>query len=396
MKIHEYQAKQVLARFGVPVPRFKLAETPEQAAEAARDLGTPLVVVKAQVHAGGRGKGRFQGSDLGGIKVVKDGPHAVREVARAMLGSRLVTVQTGPEGALCRRVLVEEGLEIARELYLAAILDRGRAEPLVMASSHGGVEIEEVAAQNPEAILKEWFDIGLGLQAFQARRLGYRLGIEKKAVSKFGKLVQALARAFLETDASLAEVNPLVITRQGEVFALDAKMNFDDNALYRQPEIAAFRDTGEENEAEIEAKKHELSYIKLDGSIGCMVNGAGLAMATMDIIKLHGGEPANFLDVGGGATRERVTAAFKIILTDPNVRAILVNIFGGIMKCDVIANGVIAAAKDMALAVPLVVRLEGTHVEEGKKILRESGLRIEEASDLTDAAKKVVAAAARR
>ncbi len=395
MKIHEFQAKQVLARFGVPVPRFRVAETPDQAAEAARELGTPTVVVKAQVHAGGRGKGRFLGTDVGGVKVVRDGPHEVREVARKMIGSRLVTAQTGPEGTLCRRVLVEEGLAVERELYLAVILDRARSRPVVMASGEGGVEIEEVAARHPEKILKEWFDVGLGLHAFQARRLAFRLGLPKAVAGKFAKLVQALARAFVETDAAIAEINPLVVTAQGDALALDAKMSFDDNALYRQPEIAAYRDAAEENEAEVEARKHDLSYIKLDGSIGCMVNGAGLAMATMDIIKLCGGEPANFLDVGGGATREKVTAAFKIILADPNVRAILVNIFGGIMRCDVIANGVVAAARDVGLRVPLVVRLEGTNVEEGKRILRESGLGLEEAGDLGEAARKVVAAAKR-
>jgi succinyl-CoA synthetase beta subunit len=394
VKIHEYQAKQVLARFGVPVPRNGVAASAEEAQAAADALGTPVVVVKAQVHAGGRGKGRFQGTDLGGVKVLKDRAQ-VADVARRMLGARLVTVQTGPEGTICRKVLVEEGLAIARELYLAVVLDRGRASPVVMASQEGGVEIEEVAAHHPEKILKEWFAPDQGLAGFQARRLGFALGLEKKVVPKFAALAQKLARAFVETDASLAEINPLVVTAEGNVVALDAKMTFDDNALFRRKEIEAFRDLAEEKPAEIEAKKFDLSYIKLDGTIGCMVNGAGLAMATMDIIKLQGGEPANFLDVGGGATQEKVTAAFKIILTDEHVRAILVNIFGGIMKCDVIAAGVIAAARELGLKVPLVVRLEGTNVEEGKRLLRGSGLAIEEASDLTDAAKKVVAAAAR-
>jgi succinyl-CoA synthetase beta subunit len=392
VKIHEYQAKEVLARFGVPVPRNAVAATPEEAAAAAERLGTPVVVVKAQVHAGGRGKGRFQGTDLGGVKVVKDRAK-VPEIARTMLGGKLVTVQTGPAGTICRKVLVEEGLDIARELYLAVVLDRAKARPVLMASSEGGVEIEEVAAKHPEKILKEWFDADAGLWSFQARRVGYALGLEKAVVPKFAKLAQQIARAFVDTDASIVEVNPLIVTRQGDVIALDAKMNFDDNGLYRQKQIAGYRDLAEENAAEIEAKKFDLSYIKLDGSIGCMVNGAGLAMATMDIIKLAGGEPANFLDVGGGATREKVTAAFKIILTDEHVRAILVNIFGGIMRCDVIATGVIAAARELGLKVPLVVRLEGTNVEEGKKLLRASGLAIEEASDLADAARKVVAAA---
>ncbi len=385
MKIHEYQAKEVLKRFGVPVPRNTVVVTPEEAEAAARSFGTPVVVVKAQVHAGGRGK-------AGGVKVVKD-IAKVADAARAILGMTLVSPQTGPKGVLVRKALVEEGLAIEKEYYLAVVLDRARSRPVVMASAEGGVEIEEVAAKHPEKILKEWIDPALGLQPFQARRLGYKLGLPKASVSKFSKLAIALGRAFIETDASLAEVNPLVLLKGGDVLALDAKMNFDDNALFRHPEIVAYRDLGEENPAEIEAKKFDLTYIKLDGDIGCMVNGAGLAMATMDIIKLHGGDPANFLDVGGGATREKVTAAFKIILTDPNVRAILVNIFGGIMKCDTIASGVIAAARDMELKVPLVVRLEGTNVAEGRRLLKESGLALEEAQDLTDAAKKVVAAA---
>ena len=387
MKIHEYQAKEVLAQFGVPVPKGKVATTPAEAEIAARELGTAVVVVKAQVHAGGRGK-------AGGVKVVND-LKEVREVAKSLIGARLVTPQTGKEGVLVRKVLVEQGLDIAKEFYLAVILDRARAKPVVMACAEGGVEIEEVAKRSPEKILTEVVEPSTGLDAFKARRLGYRLGLPKVSVSRFAKLAQALARAFVETDASLAEINPLVLTKQGDVLALDAKMNFDDNALYRHPDIVEYRDLAEENPAEIEAKKHDLSYIKLDGTIGCMVNGAGLAMATMDIIKLYGGEPANFLDVGGGATTEKVAAGFRIILSDPNVRAILINIFGGIMRCDVIAAGVIAAAKEVGLKVPLVVRLEGTNVEQGRALLRSSGISIEEASDFTDAARKAVAAARR-
>jgi succinyl-CoA synthetase beta subunit len=385
MKIHEFQAKQVLKRFGVPVPRNQLALTPDEAQAAARTLGTPVVVVKAQVHAGGRGK-------AGGVKVVKDAAGQTRDVAATILGMTLVSPQTGPKGVLVKKVIVEEGLAIEREFYCAVVLDRAKACPVVMASREGGVEIEEVAAKHPEKILKEWVDPALGLLPFQGRRMAYKLGIPKASVNKFAALAGALAKCFMETDASLVEVNPLVLLKDGGLTALDAKMTFDENALFRHKDIQEFRDLDEENPAETEAKKYDLSYIALDGDIGCMVNGAGLAMATLDVIKLHGGEPANFLDVGGGATKEKVMAAFKIILTDPKVRAILVNIFGGIMRCDVIAEGVIAAAKEISLKQPLVVRLEGTNVDAGRKLLRESGLQLEEASDLTDAAKKVVAA----
>ncbi len=388
MKIHEFQAKQVIGRFGVPSPRNGVATTPDEADGIARELGTHVVVVKAQVHAGGRGK-------AGGVKVLRD-PSQVREAARAILGMRLVSPQTGPEGVLVRRVLVEQGLEIAREYYMAVTLDRARGRPVLIASAEGGVEIEEVAKRSPEKILREVVDPAFGLHAFQARRVAYALlgrPCDKAVHAKLAKIAQGLARAFLETDASLVETNPLVVTKQGDVLTLDAKMSFDDNSLFRHKDLEALRDLSEEDESEIEARKHDLTYISLSGDIGCMVNGAGLAMATMDIIKLAGGAPANFLDVGGGASREKVTAAFKIILRDPDVKAILVNIFGGIMKCDVIAEGVIGAAKEVDLKVPLVVRLEGTNVELGRKLLRESGLRITEASDMKDAAEKAVAAA---
>ncbi|RME74929.1 MAG: ADP-forming succinate--CoA ligase subunit beta [Planctomycetota bacterium] len=392
MKIHEFQAKELLGRFGVPTPRHMVADTPELAQAHAEALGTPVVVVKAQVHAGGRGKGRFEGSDVRGVMVVKD-PARVGEIAAAMLGHKLVTVQTGPAGVICHRVLVEEGLAIARELYVAVTLDRARSRPCVIASSEGGMDIEEVAASRPEAIHKEWIDPALGLMPFQARRLAFQLGLGKEERRGFVRLVSGLARAFTETDASLVEINPLVVTEDRQVLALDAKMSFDDNALFRHPDIAGYRDDTGTDPAEIEARERGLSYIKLEGNIGCLVNGAGLAMATMDIIKLHGGEPANFLDVGGGANAEKVAAAFRIILSDANVRAILVNIFGGIMRCDVIAEGVIEAAREVGLSVPLVVRLEGTNVERGRTMLRESGLPITEATDLADAADKVVAAA---
>jgi len=385
MKIHEYQAKEVLARYGVAVPRNRVAKTVDEAEAAAKALGTPVVVVKAQVHAGGRGK-------AGGVKVVKD-VSQVREAAAKILGMTLVSPQTGPEGTLVRKVLVEEGLPIEREIYLAVVLDRARARPVMMASTEGGVEIEEVAASHPEKILKEWIDPAIGLQPWQARALAFKLGLAKASTGKFVKLAQALSRAFIDADCSMAEINPLVVLKGGEIMALDAKINFDDNAMFRHKDLEELRDLDEEKPAEIEAKKYDLSYIQLEGEIGCLVNGAGLAMATMDIIKLHGGEPANFLDVGGGATQAKVTAAFKIILTDPKVKAILVNIFGGIMKCDIIAQGVIAAAREVGLKVPLVVRLEGTNVDLGRNMLRESGLALEEAKDLTDAAQKVVAAA---
>ena len=385
MKIHEYQAKALLRGFGVAVPRGLLAMTPRDAEEAARDLGGE-VVVKAQIHAGGRGKG-------GGVKLART-PEEARAHAERMLGMRLRTPQTGPDGQEVRRVYVEEGCRIARELYLGMTLDRERGRVTVMASTEGGVDIEAVAARSPEKILREVVDPLTGLNPYQARRLAFGLGLSGDSVKAFARLAAGLYAAYLATDASLAEVNPLVVTAAGGVLALDAKMNFDDNALYRHPEVVALRDPAEEDPRENEAREHDLSYIALDGDIGCMVNGAGLAMATMDIIKLSGGRPANFLDVGGGADEERVAAAFKILLSDAQVKAVLVNIFGGIMKCDVIANGIVAAARQVGLCVPLVVRLEGTNVELGKEILAGSGLAITPADDLGDAARKAVAAAA--
>ncbi len=384
MNIHEYQAKSLLSRYGVAVPRGSVAYTADEAVSAARELGGPVWVVKAQIHAGGRGKG-------GGVKVVES-IDAVREAASQMLGMTLVTHQTGPRGKEVKRVLVEEGCDIATELYLGLVLDRASGRLTVMASREGGVEIEEVAAREPEKILKATIDPVGGMQPFHARRLAFGLGLEGGQVGAAVKFMRALYDAFVGSDASLVEINPLVVTGAGELVALDAKMNFDDNALYRRPEVAELRDEDEENPTEREAAKHDLNYIALDGNIGCMVNGAGLAMATMDIIKLHGGAPANFLDVGGGATKERVTEAFKLILSDANVEGILVNIFGGIMRCDVIAEGVVAAAREVSLQVPLVVRLEGTNVDLGNKILAESGLPIVSAGDLADAAEKVVTA----
>ncbi len=385
MKIHEYQAKDILRRFGVAVPRGYLAATPLEAEGAARQLGGGICAVKAQIHAGGRGKG-------GGVKLARS-PEEARSHAEAMLGMLLKTPQTGPEGQEVRKVYIEEGCRIARELYLGMTLDREVGRLAVMASTEGGVDIEHVAATHPEKILREWIDPLTGLMPFQARRLAFGLGLVGESVSAFVRFATGLHNAYVATDASLAEINPLVITVGGEVLALDAKMNFDDNALYRHPDIAAMRDPDEEDPKETQAKEYDLSYIALDGDIGCMVNGAGLAMATMDVIKLAGGRPANFLDVGGGADEQKVTAAFKIILSDPQVRAVLVNIFGGIMKCDVIANGIVAAAKQVGLAIPLVVRLEGTNVEFGKDILAHSDLAIIPADDLGDAARKVVAAA---
>jgi succinyl-CoA synthetase beta subunit len=388
MKIHEYQAKDLLRRFGVAVPRGKLAVDAGQAVAAARELlagGKSVCVVKAQIHAGGRGKG-------GGVKLARS-PEQAGELAKAMLGMQLVTHQTGPQGQKVRKVYVEEGMDIARELYLGLTLDRAISRNVLMASSEGGVEIEEVAAKHPEKILREAVDPVVGLSGYQARDLAFGLGLTGPAVGSFVKFATAMYRAFLETDASIVEINPLVVTKQGEVLALDAKINFDDNALFRHPDLAALRDPDEEDPREQQAKEHDLSYIALDGNIGCMVNGAGLAMATMDIIKTAGGMPANFLDVGGGADEEKVTAAFKILLADPHVQAVLVNIFGGIMKCDIIAAGIIAAARQTHIGVPLVVRLEGTNVEQGKELLRNSGLAIIPADDLGDAARKAVAAA---
>jgi succinyl-CoA synthetase beta subunit len=384
VNIHEYQAKQLLRDFAVTVLRGGVAATPEDAVKVAEQLGGPVWVVKAQIHAGGRGKG-------GGVKVTKS-LEEVRAEAKRMLGMTLVTPQTGPKGKTVHRVYIEDGCDIARELYLGMLLDRATSRVTVMASSEGGVEIEEVAATHPEKIIRVAIDPALGLMPFHARKVAYGLKLEGNQVGSAIKFLMAMYKAFIALDASIVEINPLVVTKAGEVVALDAKMNFDDNALFRHKEIEALRDESEEDPTEREASRHELNYIKLDGSIGCMVNGAGLAMATMDIIKLYGGEPANFLDVGGGATRERVTTAFKLILSDHNVRGILVNIFGGIMRCDIIAEGVVAAAREVRLEVPLVVRLEGTNVELGKKILKDSGLPIVSAENLADAAEKVVKA----
>jgi succinyl-CoA synthetase beta subunit len=386
LKIHEYQAKELLKRFGVAVPKGKVALSQQEADEAAQwlihETGGQTVVVKAQIHAGGRGKG-------GGVKVVK-GREASLEAAKKILGMQLITHQTGPEGQKVRRLLLEQGVDIARELYLGLVVDRGSGRVTVMASTEGGMEIEEVAAKHPEKILKETVDPAVGFRPFQARSLAYGLGLEGDAAKSAVRLMTAFVEAFHKLDCSLAEVNPLVVTKQGEVMALDAKINFDDNALFRHPELNELRDLDEEDPSESEAKKFDLSFIKLEGSIGCMVNGAGLAMATMDIIKHHGGQPANFLDVGGGATTEKVTAAFKIITADPQVKGIFINIFGGIMKCDTIADGVVTAVKEVGLKVPLVVRLEGTNVELGRKILADSQLNVVPAVDMTDGAKKIV------
>ena len=384
MNIHEYQAKDLLRQYGVAVLNGKMATTPEAAQAAAEELGGQLCVVKAQIHAGGRGK-------AGGVKLAKT-PQEARDIAAGLLGKNLVTHQTGPEGKEVQKVFVEQGCAIAKEFYLGMVLDRATSRVTVMASSEGGVEIEEVAARSPEKILREAVDPALGVGDFQGRKIAYGLGLPKEAIPKAVAFVRALYRAFIETDASLVEINPLVLTQDNDLVALDAKMGFDDNALYRQPEVRELRDVSEENEKEIAASKFDLSYIALDGDIGCMVNGAGLAMATMDIIKHYGAEPANFLDVGGGATTEKVTEAFKIILSDPKVKGVLVNIFGGIMRCDVVADGVVEAAKQVKLSVPLVVRLEGTNVEQGKQILAQSGLNIIPASDLADGAKKAVEA----
>ncbi|MBU0888670.1 MAG: ADP-forming succinate--CoA ligase subunit beta [Alphaproteobacteria bacterium] len=393
MNIHEYQAKQLMAKYGVAVPKGGVAYTPDEAVKVAKDLGGPVYVVKSQIHAGGRGAGRFKDdpNGKGGVRVVKS-VEDVAESAKAMLGKVLITKQTGDEGKEVTRVYVEEGCDIKRELYLGLLIDRATSRITVMASTEGGMEIEEVAEAHPEKILKVAIDPATGMQAFHARQIAFGLGLEGKQVNAAVKFMLAMYKAFTELDCSIVEINPMVVTGDGKIIALDAKVNFDDNALYRHPDIEELRDEDEENAMELEAAKHGLNYVKLDGAIGCMVNGAGLAMATMDIIKLYGGEPANFLDVGGGATRERVTTAFKIILSDPNVEGILGNIFGGIMRCDVIAEGVVAAAREVSLHVPLVVRLEGTNVELGKKILAESGLPIISADNLADAAAKVVKA----
>ncbi len=395
MNIHEYQAKQILARYGVAVLGGGVAYTPDEAESVAKGLNGNIRVVKSQIHAGGRGKGTFRepaaAEGGGGVRVLK-GDDDVAGHARAMLGSTLVTAQTGPAGRTVKRLYVEEGCDIQRELYLGMLIDRATSRVTVMASTEGGVEIEEVAREQPEKIHKVAIDPAVGMHPFHARKLAFGLDLAPAQIKPAVKFFLGMYRAFTEMDASLIEVNPLVVTGDDQVLALDAKMNFDDNALYRHKDVEEMRDEDEEDPAELEAGRHGLNYIKLDGNIGCMVNGAGLAMATMDIIKLHGGEPANFLDVGGGATKERVTAAFKIILSDPNVEGMLVNIFGGIMRCDVIAEGVVAAAREVSLNVPLVVRLEGTNVEQGKKILAESGLAIIAADNLADAAAKVVTA----
>jgi succinyl-CoA synthetase beta subunit len=393
MNIHEYQAKKLLAKYGVAVPRGGVACTAAEALEVAKDLGGDLWVVKSQIHAGGRGKGTFKGreDEGGGVRVVRS-EQAVYDNAEAMLGQILVTRQTGPTGKAVNRIYIEEGCDIARELYLGMLIDRATSRVTIMASTEGGMEIEEVASRNPEKILKVAIDPVQGFQAYHGRQIAFGLGLQGKQVGTAVKFIRALYAAFIGLDASIVEVNPLVVTGSGEVIALDAKVNFDDNALFRHKDIEELRDESEEAPAEVEAARHALNYIKLNGQIGCMVNGAGLAMATMDIIKLYGCEPANFLDVGGGATQERVSAAFKLILSDPNVEGILVNIFGGIMRCDVIAEGVVAAARGVNLNVPLVVRLEGTNVELGKTILSQSGLPIIAADNLGDAAEKVVKA----
>jgi succinyl-CoA synthetase beta subunit len=393
MKIHEYQAKQILREANVAVPRNIVAETAEEAAAAFEQLGGPLAVIKAQIHAGGRGKGTIkQNPDQRGVQLVHSAAEAAT-VAGNLLGGLLVTIQTGPEGKTVQKVLVEEGCDIARELYLGIVVDRARSKPVLMVSSEGGVEIEKVAAETPDKIFYEPFDPHAGLDAFQARKLAARLQLKPESLRSAVQFMQGLCRVFVEKDCSLAEINPLVVTGAGELLALDAKMTFDDNALYRHADLAELRDLSEEEPAEVQAANAGLSYVKLDGNIGCLVNGAGLAMSTMDLIKLHGGEPANFLDVGGGANVEQVTEAFRILLGDANVKAVLVNIFGGIMRCTTIANALVEAAQQVGFSVPLVVRLEGTEVEEGRQILARSNVDIIAAADLTDAAQKVVAAA---
>src|ERR1700730_10969331 len=402
MNIHEYQARELLQKFGVATMRGQVASSPEEAEQIGRELetiGGPVsgaervdFVVKAQIHAGGRGKGTFTNGFKGGVRMAKS-PNEVREIAAKMLGQTLVTHQTGPQGRVVKKVFVARSADIAREIYFAILLDRATAAPLIVASTEGGVEIETVAAKTPEKIIREPIHPLAGLQPFQARKLAKQLGFESSQITAAAQLFDGLYRTFIALDCSMVEVNPLVVTDKGEVLALDAKFNFDDNALYRHPEVAALRDISEEDPREVEASKHELNYSGLDGNIACLVNGAGLAMATMDIIKFYGGSPANFLDVGGGATEEQVTDAFKILIADRNVKAILVNIFGGIMKCDVIAQGIINAAKTVKLSVPLVVRLEGTNVEKGKQLLKESGVTLIPADDLADAAQKSVKAA---
>jgi succinyl-CoA synthetase beta subunit len=381
MKIHEYQAKSILNQYGVRIPRGEVAETAEKAYEIAKEIG-PRVVVKAQIHAGGRGKG-------GGVKLANT-PEEAQERAQEIIGMNLITHQTGPEGKIVKRILVEEALDIAKELYIGIVIDRAKEAPVVMASSEGGMEIEKVAAETPELIFKEYIYPGTGFLPFQARKLAFQLGLEGNTFKQAVKFLLALYKAFESTDASLAEINPLLITSQGDVLALDAKMNFDDNALVRHPNIKEMRDLDEEDPLEVEASKFDLNYIKLDGNVGCMVNGAGLAMATMDIIMYSGGMPANFLDVGGGVSEEAVKNAFKILTSDKDVKAALINIFGGIVRCDLVANGIVKAAKELELKIPMVVRLEGTNVEQGKKILDESGLAFFSASSMKEAAEKIV------
>src|ERR1700690_4153583 len=383
MKIHEYQAKAILAKFGVPVPRGEVATKKDEARAAAERLGTPVVVVKAQIHAGGRGK-------AGGVKVVKTAAEAAAAADR-MLGMQLVTPQTGPEGRIVRRVLVEEGLDIKRELYLSVLVDRAVGAPVFMASAAGGMEIEQVAKEHPEAILRETIRPETGFQAYHARKLAFGLGLSADLVPAAVPFMQSLFRAFIETDSSLLEINPCVVTGDGRLVALDAKINFDDNALYRHPEFKELRDLDEETPLEVEASKYKLNYIKLDGTIACMVNGAGLAMATMDIIKLSGGSPANFLDVGGGASEDQVKNAFRILLSDPNVKVVFINVFGGILRCDMLASGIVSAAKELRFKVPVVVRMECTNVREGQEILRNSGLNFAVADGMKDGAEKAVA-----
>jgi succinyl-CoA synthetase beta subunit len=383
MKIHEYQAKAILARHGVPVPQGEVVSSASEAREAAKRLGGGVVVVKAQIHAGGRGKG-------GGVKVVKN-PDEAEKAAAGIIGMQLVTHQTGPQGQKVQRVLVEQGLKIKRELYLGMVIDRSTERPVIMVSSEGGVEIEKVAEETPDRIFKEFIHPTAGLSPFQSRKLAFALGLEGPAINQAGKLMSALWAAFNATDASLVEINPLIVTEDGNLLALDAKMTFDDNALYRHPDLKDLRDLAEEDPLEVEASKFSLNYIKLDGTVGCMVNGAGLAMATMDIIKLAGGEPANFLDVGGGANAEQIKNAFRILMSDSSVKAVLINIFGGILRCDILAEGVIAAVKDLGVRVPIVIRMEGTNVEKGKQMLRDSGLNFTTADTMSEAAERVVA-----
>jgi succinyl-CoA synthetase beta subunit len=394
MNIHEHQAKELLAKYGVEAGQGFVGFTPDEIEKAAAGIATPTIVVKAQIHAGGRGKGKFKepaAGDKGGVRFAKS-PAEAKQLAQQMLGNTLVTIQTGAAGRVVRRIYIQDAVNIERELYLSALVDRATSRVAFIASTEGGMDIEKVAHDTPDKIFTMTVDPASGLQSFHSRKIAYALGLKGNQVKEAAKMVEGLYKLILDKDVSLLEINPLVVTKEGKLICLDAKMNFDGNALFRHPDIVALRDETEEDPMEIEAAKHELSYIKLDGSIGCMVNGAGLAMATMDIIKLYGAEPANFLDVGGGASKEKVQAAFKIILSDPSVKGILVNIFGGIMRCDIIADGIVAAAREMAITVPLVVRLEGTNVDLGKEILAKSGLKIVPADDLADAAAKITSA----